>query len=327
MKRKGLVLLCLLSLFLLTACAMAANPLLQAQSTPVPGLPEPVHAIAAPQEQAEQMDITLFFRYQQSGLLACETRTIQVPKDESAELTVVRQLLAGPQASHTDLERLFPHNTTVVAVTPSDDTLMVTLSEGLLNDGIPADWASDPAWKNEAPLRRKLTIQSLVATLTENFSYPYVQVFLAHEQTSHVSTRLDSAYFLDGQNGPTERMYRDETLLLTMQNTALTILDAWYRRDYELLYQFVATTQPSDERPTYQAFVSELDGCASLLLFSASAGHVPAGGDRATLTLNLTCMQDNREIHFPSLPFRLVREEGIWKVPYSELQRLMLRSN
>ena len=326
MKRKTRMLTCLLCLFLLTSCAAAANPLTRAQSTPVPGLPTPEHAISSPTETADTMEITLFFRYQQTGLLACETRTIQVPKDESTELAVVRQLLAGPQASHADLVRLFPHNTTVVNVTPTEDTLMVTLSEGLLNDGLPANWADDPAWKNEAPLRRKLALQSLVATLTENFSYPYVQVFITREQASNVSTRLDASYFLNGLTGPTEKLFRDESLLMTMQNTALHLLDAWYQRDYERLYQLTAKAQPSDQRPFYQEFATELDGCMPLVSYTASAGHAPAGSDRATLILNLTCVLDGRETELPALPLRLVQEEGIWRVPYSELKRLMLRS-
>lgn len=326
MKQKKLILLCLLSLFLLTSCAMAANPLTRAQSTPVPGLPAPDLTVTNTDEQSDQMDICLFFRYQQSGLLACETRRITVPKDESAELAVLRQLLSGPQASHTDLVRLFPHGTTVTDVTATDDTLLITLSDGLLNDGIPANWADDPNWKNEAPLRRMLTLQSLVATMTENFSYPYVQIFIAHEQASNVSTRLDSSYWLDGSSGPSERLYRDESLLMTMQNTALHLLDAWYRRDYEQLYQFTALSLADDERPFYQDFVRELDSCLPLTAYTVSAGHSPAGSNRATLTMDITCMLDNREVQFPSVVLRLVQEDGIWRIPYSDLKRLMLRT-
>ena len=315
-------LVCLPVILLFATCALAADP------TPSTSDQQPsVYAVQAPVESAQQMELTLFFRYQQSELLACETRSVSIPKDESPEMTAVRQLLSGPQASNTDLVRLFPHNTAVISVTSTEDTLMVTLSEDLLNDGLPANWMDDPLWKNEAPLRRELTIQSLVATLTENFSYPYVQVFIAPEQTANVSTRLDHSYFLKGKNGPTERMYRNEELLLTMQNTMLTILDAWYRRDYEMLYQFTAIRQPDDARPSYQVFISELDPCASLLSFEASAGHSPAGGRRATLTLNVSCLLKNQEIHHPSIPFHLVLEEGIWKAPYTELRQLMLQSN
>jgi len=313
---------CLPVILLFVSCSLATAPEPSA-TAPLSS----VYTVQAPIESAQQMELTLFFRYQQSGLLACETRSVSIPKDESAEMTAVRQLLSGPQASNTDLVRLFPHNTAVINVSAAQNTLMVTLSEDLLNDGLPADWMDDPLWKNEAPLRRKLTIQSLVATLTENFSYSYVQVFIASGQAANVSTRLDHSYFLKGNSGPTERMYRNEELLLTMQNTMLSILDAWYRRDYEMLYQFTAIRQPNDARPSYQVFTSELDLCASLLSFEASAGHSPAGGNRATLTLNVSCLLKDQEIHHPSIPFHLVLEEGIWKAPYSELRQLMLQSN
>lgn len=324
MKRKWFVLLGLLPLFLLSACAAATNPLTKAMSTPVPGIPETDHVAVAPAEQSNQMEIALFFRYQQTGLLACETRTINIQTDESAEETVIRQLLAGPQASHTDLHRLFPHNAALVDTTVSGDILMVTLNEALLNDGIPENWSSDPAWRTEAPLRRKLTMQSLVATITENFSYPYVQVFLVNDQASHVSTRLDSSYFLAGSSGPAELLYRDESLLLTMQNATLTILEAWYRRDYPLLYELTISNTKSHGRPAYETFVRELDGSLSLTSYSASSGHSPVGSSSATIIADLSCRNDTQEIIRSSIPIRLICEDGIWKVPYSELQRLML---
>ena len=37
-------------------------------------------------------------------------------------------------------------------------------------------------------------------------------------------------------------------------------------------------------------------------------------------------MLDNREVLFPSVVLRLVREDGIWRIPYSDLKRLMLRT-
>ncbi len=322
MKKHFLLLGCLLLLLTLTGCAAAANPLERAEATPVPGLPMTLHAAEAPLENAEKMEITLFFRYQQTGMLGSETRTIAVPRDESPEMATVRQLLTGPQASHTDLTRLFSHNTSVLNVTPSGDTLFITLSEDLLSDSIPSEWAQDPVWKLEAPLRRKLTMQSLVATITENFSYPYVQVMVSYKQTTDVSTRLDNSYFLDGRSGLSERMTRDESLLLTMQNTALTLLRAWQLKDFEQLYRFTAADDTL--LPGYDEFVKTLDECALLTAFSASAGH--ASNRHATVTLNLSYRVDGQDCSCPAYPLRLVREDEIWKIPYQELQRLMLRN-
>ncbi len=318
MKRFTSILICLL--LFLPSFALATD-----SATHTTDPQTSAYTAEPPANQMEQMDVTLFFRYQQTGYLACETQTIQISPDESPEIAVIRQLLAGPQASHTELERLFPHTTTIVGVEVTDDILLVTLNEGFLSDGIPDTWAEDPAWQTEAPLRRKLTIQSLVATITENFSYPYVQVFISHHQVSGASTRLSGSYFLDGSSGPAPLLYRDESLLLTMQTTASTILDAWYRRDYTYLYQFVADASPDGSKPLFEAFVEEIDRSPALVSFHASAGHSPENNHYGVVTLDLSLKIDEREVQHPAVPFRLIRENGIWKVPYSELKRLMLQ--
>lgn len=325
MKRIVLFFSCTVLMFLLSSCALAGNPLERAEATPVPGLPMKLHSATASDENADKMEIALFYRYEQSDMLSSETRTVTVPRDESPEMIAVRQLLAGPQASHTELKRLFPHNTTVLDVHSTDDTLFITLSEDLLNDGIPEEWNKDPIWKTEAPLRRKLTMQSLVATITENFSYPYVQVMLSANQLHDVSTRLDNSYFLDGRTGLADRLIRDESLLLTMQNTAMTLLKAWQVHDYELLYQFTAPSHA--QKPSYSDFIEALEECATLTAYSASAGYSSANGKRATVTLDITYRVDEREYHCPAYPLWLVRDNDLWKVPYEELQQMMLRDH
>ncbi len=324
MKRIFLLLLCCSFLMLLTACAAVTNPLHKAEPTPVPGLPMELHAASAPEDRANRQEITLFYRYQQTGLLASETRSILVPLDESIELTTVRELLAGPQASHTELTRLFPHGTSVTGVTASGDTLLITLTEGVENDGIPDNWKEDPVWRTEGPLRRKLVMQSLVATMTENFPYSYIQVFFTRDPASGISTRLDSSYFLDGRSGPEERLTRDETLLLNMHNTADVLLSAWQERDYSLLYQFTAD-QASDPRPTYDEFVRQLNECASVVSFRSGSGHSAQSSSQATVTVELEYRIDGQTGLHPAYPLRLVRSGGVWKVAFTDLKRLMLQ--
>ncbi len=323
MKRALFFLLCLMMLFLLSSCAMAADPLIRAQATPVPGLPMEAHAVTPSQETATQTEVTLFFRYHQSNMLASETRTISVLRNESAELVTIRELLRGPDASHTDLTRLFPHTVSVVNVSPAGDTLFITLNAAFLQDGIPEKWQNDPLWKLEAPLRRKLTLQSLAATVTENFAYPYIQILISEDGYADASTRLDASYFLDGRTGLMERIFRDESCILTLQNTALTILDAWQRHDFDLLYQFTAAN-PDQGRPVYQAFVDTLKNCAALEEYAASSGHNVGGSSKATVSLKLTHTANGQTAQLEAYPLRLVSEDGIWKVPFAELQRLML---
>lgn len=325
MKRIMLFFSCVFLLLFLSSCALASNPLERAEATPVPGLPMNLHPANATDENADKMEITLFYRYEQSDMLSSETRVISVPRDESPEIIAVRQLLAGPQASHTELKRLFPHNTAVLDVHSADDTLYITFTEDLLNDGIPQQWSKDPVWKTEAPLRRKLTMQSLVATITENFSYSYVQVMLSGSQTQDIGTRLDNSYFLDGRTGLADRLTRDETALLTMQNAALTILRAWQLHDYELLYQF--TSSLHSQKPAYPDFVDALEDCATLTAYAAGVGYASVDSKRATVTLEMSYRMNDQEYHCPAYPLWLVRDNDLWKIPYEELQRMMLRDH
>lgn len=325
MKRITLLFTCTFLLLLLSSCALAGNPLERAEATPVPGIPMKLHSATATDENADKMEITLFYRYEQSDMLSSETRLISVPRDESPEMITIRQLLSGPQASHTELKRLFPHNTAVVDVHSTDDTLFITFTEDLLNDGIPQQWSNDPIWKTEAPLRRKLTMQSLVATITENFSYPYVQVMLSGSQTQDIGARLDNSYFLDGRTGLADRLTRDETALLTMQNAALTILKAWQLHDYELLYQF--TSSLYSQKPAYPDFVDALEDCATLTAYAAGVGYSSVDSKHATVTLELSYRVNDQEYSCSAYPLRLVRDNDLWKIPYEELQHMMLRDH
>lgn len=324
MKRISLLLLCFIILMFLSSCAAKTNPLHKAEPTPVPGLPMDLHAASAPQDRANRQEVTLFYRYQQTGLLAGETRSIMVPLDESIELTTVRELLAGPQASHTELTRLFPHSTSVTGVTASGDTLLITLTESVESDGIPANWEEDSVWRKEGPLRRKLIMQSLVATMTENFPYSYIQVFITRDPSTGISTRLDSSYFLDGRSGPEERLTRDESLLLNMHNTADMLLSAWQERDYPLLYQFT-TDHAGEAKPAYEEFVTQLSECAAVVSYTSGSGHSAQDSSMATVTVKLECMIDGQTRLHPAYPLRLVRNGGVWKIAYSDLKRLMLQ--
>jgi hypothetical protein len=116
-------------------------------------------------------------------------------------------------------------------------------------------------------------------------------------------------------------MTRDEDVLPTMQNTANTLLLAWQLRDFELLYQMTL----ADDRPAYSEFVNRLKDCALLTGYTASAGH--SSGSRATVTLALNYRVEDDECRCPAEPLRLWYENGIWKIAYNELQRLMLREN
>ena len=311
-------------LVLLCGCAVSQNPLEKAEATPVAGLDMELHASSPSESNAHPMQATLYYRYLNEPLLAAETRVLTVRRNESPEMAVVRALLEGPDAGHSDLNRLFPATVRVESVSHHDHVLYVTLNAALLTDDrVPKDWERRDDWMNDAPVLRALTIQSLVATVTEYFPYTGVQVLVRKAGGDQTSLRLDNAYFLNGLSGLSDPQERDESVLLTPQNTADAILSAWQTRDYETLYNFIATVEGGEPKPSFPDVSLRLDAGLSLSAFSVSGGSVSGDGARAVVSARLSLLSGEGASAAFLYPLPLIRENDIWKVTYSQIQALM----
>ena len=163
---------------LLCSCTRAANPLVQAEATPLPGVEQRLHAATAAEDNAASWDVVLYFRYLDYSMLAGESRTLTVRKDESSEAALVRALLAGPSAGEMNLRRALGEDVGLKEVTASGDMLFITLTNSLLRDGIPDGWRSDEFWAEEAPVRRRLAMASIADTVMENLPYTRVQILI-----------------------------------------------------------------------------------------------------------------------------------------------------
>ncbi|NLI20647.1 MAG: GerMN domain-containing protein [Clostridiales bacterium] len=323
MRRRGW-LAALLTLLLLgvSGCApQTLNPLVKNEATDVPGLAMNLHPASADETGAAQVKATLYFRYLDEPMLACEDRTLTVPRDESEEYAIVRALLEGPSAGHSELRRLIPADAQVESVTSRDDILFVTFNEGFLADEVPQDWATIDAWREEAPLMRRLTAQSLAASITENFAYTGVQILIHRPGAVQTSLRLDSAYFLTGTNGLSEPIPRDESLLLSPINTVETILAAWQLHDLERLYRYLSDAGKPPFATANEAFA----GAPVLEAFTAVGGTVSEDGRSATLSVSMRTLRGSASSQTLHYPVRLERENGVWKITYERLTSLMAR--
>lgn len=323
MKRMLLCMWLLAACITLGGCAAASDPLRAAEATAVPGLSMQLHAATAAEDNASETLATLYFRYMDQPMLASETRVLTVKRDLSAELALIKALLDGPSAGHVELSRLFPETVKAVSAVGEGNTLFVTLTEELaLDDKPPTDATELAVWTAEAQVRRRLALQSVAASVTETFSYSAVQFLL--DSGSQGGTRLDGNYLLSGLNGPLDPVTRDESLLLTPHNTAQSLLAAWQARDFETLYAFTAMHDEIEQRPAYTAFATSLDGAPTLTAYALTPGAVSLNGQSAILTLSLTQSGLSGTRERASVPLKLVRENGVWKVSYQTLIALML---
>lgn len=302
-------LLILLLALLLTGCA--ANPLSEAVMPLAPGvaLPQP----DAPDSLASPNTATLWFRYLDEPLLAPETRVLSVSPDQPMELTLISALLGGPDAQSTDLTALFPAGTRVLSTVRQGRTLFVTLSRQIM-DGYPdepADWQRDPYWAAEMPLRRRLCMQSLIATVTENCDVDSVQVLLEQRGEATDSLRLRQRYYLDTDDGQrlADPLARDDGLLLSPGTTMSTVLTLWQQQDWPRLTRYISGDA--------DGLAGHMENLPRLMSFALSGPTV--SGQTATFTLTATVRGSADETTQSGRVLRLTREHERWLITVEQL--------
>ena len=315
-KRRGMLAVLLAALCgLLCSCTRAANPLVQAEATPLPGVEQRLHAATAAEDNAASWDVVLYFRYLDYSMLAGESRTLTVRKDESSEAALVRALLAGPSAGEMNLRRALGEDVGLKEVTASGDMLFITLTNSLLRDGIPDGWRSDEFWAEEAPVRRQLAMASIADTVMENLPYTRVQILIDGGESAVI--RLDRSYYLTGEQGPADPLSRDESLLLSPYNTAALLMEAWRSRDFDTIYDFTV----AEDLPVPEQFRAEIDAAPSLSDYTLTAGMV--NGERAALNVDASLLTDGASTALEAWPLTLEKQGGVWKIPLETLRRLM----
>ena len=311
MQRLLLLLLCCL---LLTGCTR--DPIEPMASDIAANIPAPVVADTPVTEK----QAVLWFRYGTEPMLAPELRTLPLTASENAALAILRALVHGPGAASYGLEPLFPPGTQVISATQSGRVMFVTLSRQIMNSYAdePAAWRNQPIWAAEVPLRRILAMQSIVATVTENF--PVDEVVILVNQPASDSLRLRQAYYtLDGDMSLADPLIRNESLLLTAPRTAEVILECIMARNWQRLYLYIARQDAftGAARPEETAFIQALEPLPHLLSAEIQGASVING--HAVVTVSGAYLQDGAAIPFAGHTLHLTQHKGLWQLGISQL--------
>ena len=61
----------------------------------------------------------------------------------------------------------------------------------------------------------------------------------------------------------------------------------------------------------------------ALIDFTLEPGSVSEDGQTAVMTVNLTCQSQGATLEISAYPLHLLRENGLWKIDYQALKRMM----
>lgn len=286
-------------------------------ATLVPGTNPVLPEVNAPKYQARQENVTLFFRYGAQPYLAGETRTLYITADTSTEERLVSELLAGPGSHTTGLNGLFPEGTKVTGVSREGRTLFVTLSSDLMNAMAdePENWREDTYWQTEVPLRRRLAMQSLVGTLTENRDVDEVQVLV--EEGTETARLKEDYYRTDEKTGAlAASLRRDADLFLTPEVTLRHLLDRWKLEDWQGMYPFLS----DGEVTAWADFVTGMNRMPRIRAYETHGASISPDGETATFPVDLeTTGRDGTEESLKGRIMRLKRVNGLWKISWEQL--------
>ena len=277
----------------------------------LPPRENPITPVAeAPDALRTDAEVMLYFRYADQPYLAQEVRTVTQLPSQAWEQTLINALLSGPETHSSRLTPLFPEGTRLISTSREGRTLFVTFSDEIMNgySDEPASWQNDARLAQEIPLRRKLCMQSLVATVTENSDIDRVQVFV--EQSAAASSqRLPQAYFKTTESDtPAPPLTRDGSVLLTPDNTVQAMIRAWLTQDWSTLYCYL----PEDgSHLDLRSFTDTMEALPRLIDCTASSGSISADGQPASFALSAT-VADGQSSRTESGMLRLTRSGAVW---------------
>ena len=281
-------------------------------------------------DTTDMLDVTLYYRFENTQTLGAQRAQLDIRREETVATSIVQRLIDGPAISYDRLHGLFPQGTQLVSVTGEDTTAFVTLTRGFLGkpDGAPADWEDSFAWQEEAALRRRMAVQSIVLSLTEGGRFQRVQMYVA-DSDDDIPERIPMYYFDPYMSDAVTVLAaspRDEAAMLTPRKAMEMILEAWKASDYDMLYALMA---PDGENnlPSQNVFETQMmDRDISLLVYDMTDGTVSLDGQTATMVVNAQIRSregGDAQIIRESVP--LVRVKDNWAITEDTLQSLMIR--
>lgn len=269
-------------------------------------------------ENRKETNVALYFGDANYQMLVREVRKIRVSVDAKVEKTAVEELLVGPSAT-IGMRQLINPDTEVIKVSQEGKVLTVVLSSEFL------DWSFIEQTRpmEEINMVKQLAVYSVVNTLVEATGCYQVQILVEREDDG-TGQRVNLSELGMAQSGVLEPLARNGEVVLSAQNTMGIILRNLVDRNYTAIYNYLAYEEASAERPSESTFVSWLeDSGITLESYTITEMLEQSNQKTAYIMVNYTLKQSTAQREYRSYPVKLVQENSLWKISFSDLEKLL----
>lgn len=267
----------------------------------------------------------LYFGYMQEPLLIGEVRVFSVPINENIQTSIITELIKGPSAARADFTQIINPETKVVSVRSEGTNLFVTLSKEFLSP--PEETLAD-SQENETyeETRKMLAVYSIVNTLIEQGTYSRVQIYIDDDGTGN-GRPLTLAEAGLGADGTTEALERNGALNLSGPNTLREIMSCIENKSWDTLYNYISYKNLyGEDKPSLEEFRSEVTA-AKLVISDFKIGDEIEGADglaEVVMASYVLKLRDGDAQTVANVPIKLIMENDIWKMTYTEFKRNFL---
>lgn len=250
-------------------------------------------------------------------LLVGEIRKIDVPVNESAEPSIINELIMGPSATRVDFVPLINPATKVINVEAQGQYLFVTLSSDFLKPlSEQAEQESEESASNEKT-RKYLAVYSIVNTIVEQGTYSRVIILVDENGVARRLTQQEAGLESEDMAEPFERNGEIE---LNGRNTMREILTAIEKKDWSRLYGYIAYKNAyGQDKPSQEEFINEVVA-AKLSLSNHEVIDSVSASDGLTDVIMINYdlkLQDGEPRTLANIPVRLTQENDVWKMSYN----------
>ncbi len=267
---------------------------------------------------SQMMQVNFYYKYSFTDMLSGKAKYISVPVNEGIEQAVLRELINGPGVNGRDFIQLINADTDIVNIYGNNSTLNVTFSKEFLEFIIPEGSTSQQTRKI-----KQLAVYSVVNTLIEVSNYTKIQILVDKNGSGKGERMSKTESGFDGE-GFLEPLTYNTEVMLTPENTMLTIFNAMTRKDYEELYFYIAYKDTdSSVKIDESIFVTRmLEKLPSVEGYTVLNCVVSADGNSAIVITDYNLRISGEICEFNSMPVKLIKENDSWKLQFSRFETL-----